>query len=50
LKFVDFHHNIMIFANSESRKITRDLFNEFGVDLEDIGYTMNGGQAPEDLA
>jgi len=50
LKFVDFHHNIMIFANNESRKITRDLFNEFGVDLEDIGYTMQGGKSPEELA
>lgn len=46
LEFVDFHHNLMIFANNKSRKITRDLANEFGVDFEDIGYTLQGGQAP----
>lgn len=40
LEFVDFHHNLMIFANNKSRKITRDLANEFGVDFEDIGYTL----------
>jgi KaiC/GvpD/RAD55 family RecA-like ATPase len=40
VEFVDFHHNIMIFANSESRKTVRELANEFGVDFEDYGYTM----------
>lgn len=48
LDFVDFHHNIMIFANDKSRKITRDLANQFGVDFEDIGYTMQGGSPPAD--
>jgi len=46
LEFVDFHHNVMIFANNKSRKVTRDLVNEFGVDFEDIGFTMQGGAAP----
>jgi hypothetical protein len=40
LEFVDFHHNLMIFANNKSRKITRNLANEFGIDFEDIGYTL----------
>jgi hypothetical protein len=40
----------MIFANNESRKITRDLFNEFGLDLEDISYNICGWNAPELLA
>jgi len=40
LEFVDFHHNIMIFVNNESRKTVRELANEFGVDFEDYGYTM----------
>ena len=43
LQYVDFHHNIMIFGSSESRKVVRDLVNEFGVDFEDYGYVMNGG-------
>jgi hypothetical protein len=47
LEFVDFHHSLMIFANSESRKTVRELANEFGVDFEDYGYTMQGGKAPE---
>ena len=50
LEFVDFHHNLMIFANNKSRKITRDLANEFGVDFEDIGYTLQGGQPPSSAA
>ena len=33
----------MIFGSSESRKVVRDLVNEFGVDFEDYGYVMNGG-------
>jgi hypothetical protein len=40
LEFVDFHHNLMIFASSESRKTVRELANEFGVDFEDYGYAM----------
>lgn len=47
LEFVDFHHNIMIFASSETRKQLRQLVNEFGVDFEDYGYSMRGGKAPE---
>lgn len=47
LEFVDFHHNIMLFVNNESRKTIRELGNEFGVDFEDYGYTMHGGAAPE---
>jgi len=46
LEFVDFHHNIMLFVNNESRKTVRELANEFGVDFEDYGYTMQGGSAP----
>ena len=44
LQYVDFHHNVMIFGSSESRKVVRDLVNEFGVDFEDYGYVMNGGR------
>ena len=47
LEFVDFHHNIMLFVNNESRKTIRELGNEFGVDFEDYGYTMHGGSTPE---
>ena len=43
LEYVDFHHNLMVFGSSDSRKIVRDLVNEFGVDFEDYGYAMNGG-------
>jgi len=50
LEFVDFHHNIMLFVNNESRKTVRELANEFGVDFEDYGYTMQGGSAPEGSA
>jgi hypothetical protein len=35
----------MIFASSESRKVIRDLANEFGIDLEDYGYVMQGGES-----
>jgi hypothetical protein len=47
LQFVDFHHNLMIFANDQSRKVVRDLVNEFGIDFEDYGYVMHGGKAPK---
>jgi len=47
LQFVDFHHNLMVFANDQSRKVVRDLVNEFGMDFEDYGYVMQGGLAPE---
>jgi hypothetical protein len=50
LEFVDFHHNLMIFLNNESRQISRDLANEFGVDFEDTGYSMVGGQPPKSSA
>ena len=47
LKFVDFHHNFMMFASSESRGIQRRIANEFGMDFEDYGYTMQGGSQPD---
>ena len=47
LEFVDFHHNIMVFLNNESRQISRDLANEFGVNFKEFGYTMNGGTPPK---
>ena len=40
LDFVDYHHNLMVFANSQSRKVVRDLANEFGMDLDDYGFVM----------
>jgi hypothetical protein len=40
LEFFDFHHNLMFFTNSQARKLTKELANEFGVDFEDYGYTM----------
>lgn len=43
LQFVDFHHNLMIFLNNESRQVSRELANEFGVNFEEYGYTLNGG-------
>jgi len=45
LQFVDFHHNLMVFMNSESRQISRDLANEFGVNFDEFGYNLNGGKA-----
>ena len=48
LEFVDFHHNLMIFANGETRQVHRDLFNEFGADLEEYGYSMHGGVPPKE--
>jgi len=50
LEFVDFHHNLMVFLNNESRTIQRDLANEFGVDFEETGYTMTGGRPPKSSA
>jgi len=50
LEFVDFHHNLMIFLNNESRTISRQLANEFGVDFEEIGYTVQGGTPPQSSA
>jgi hypothetical protein len=50
LEFVDFHHNLMIFLNNESRTISRQLANEFGVDFEEIGYTAQGGTPPKSSA
>lgn len=38
---------MMIFANDQSRKVVRDLVNEFGIDFEDYGYVMHGGKAPK---
>jgi hypothetical protein len=46
LEFVDFHHNLMVFLDSNSRKVQRSLANEFGVDFEDYGFAMEGGPAP----
>ena len=50
LEFVDFHHNIMVFANNEVRGEIKKLANEFGVDFEDYGFTMQGGKAPKSAA
>lgn len=47
LDFVDGQHNIMVFASADSRKVVRDIANEFGVDFEDYGYHMEGGVAPK---
>jgi len=43
LEYVDYHHNIMVFANSDSRKVVRDLANEFGCDFDDYGFNLQGG-------
>lgn len=40
----------MIFLNNESRKVSRDLANEFGVDFDEHGYTLNGGTPAENTA
>jgi hypothetical protein len=40
----------MIFANHEVRKQIRQLVNDFGVDFEDYGYTMEGGSKPASSA
>jgi hypothetical protein len=50
LEFVDFHHNIMAFFSNESKTISRKLANEFGSDLEEQGYILNGGVPPENSA
>lgn len=50
LEFVDFHHNIMVFLNNESRQISRDLANEFGINFDEYGYTLQGGSAPQKSA
>ena len=36
IQFVDANHNLMIFADAESRKSMRSLANEFGVDFENV--------------
>jgi hypothetical protein len=50
LQFVDFHHNLMVFLNNESRQVSRDLANEFGVNFDEYGYTLNGGKQPKKSA
>jgi len=50
LDFVDAQHNIMIFLNNESRKISRDIANEFGVDLEEQGFSVQGGEPAKNTA
>jgi hypothetical protein len=50
MEFVDHHHNIMIFLNNESRKISREIANEFGMDLEEQGYTVQGGEPAKNTA
>lgn len=40
----------MIFLNNESRKISKDLANEFGVNFEEYGYNLNGGKAARKTA
>ena len=46
LEFVDTGHNVMLFASSDSRRVVRDMANEFGLDYEDYGYVMKGGETP----
>lgn len=46
LEFVDFHHNLMIFLNNESRQISRELAEEFGVSFDEYGMTLQGGVPP----
>ena len=36
LEFLEANHNLMIFADQDSRKAIRFLCNEFGVDLEQV--------------
>ena len=50
LQFVDFHHNIMIFLNNEARQVSKDLADEFGINFEEFGYTLNGGTPAENTA
>jgi hypothetical protein len=50
LEYVDFHHNIMVFASSDSRKVVRDLANELGCDFDDYGFNLHGGNAPQSSA
>ena len=47
LDFVDYHHNLMVFANSKSGKVVRVLANEFGLDFENYGFVMKGGRSPD---
>jgi hypothetical protein len=50
LEFVDFHHNLMVFLNNESRQVSKDLANEFGINFDEYGYTLNGGPAAQKTA
>ena len=36
LDFLESNHNLMIFGDVDSRKAVRNLFNEFGADLENV--------------
>jgi len=40
----------MIFLNNESRTVSKQLANEFGVDFEQHGYTATGGLPPKESA
>ena len=33
-------HNLMVFANAESRRAVRRLANQFGVDFEESGFSL----------
>ena len=47
LEFVDTGHNVMLLASADSRRVIRDVANEFGLDYEDYGYVMKGGPTPD---
>jgi len=40
IEFLAANHNLMIYADADAKKAVRSLANEFGVDFENVGYTL----------
>jgi len=40
IEYLESNHNLMIFADIDSRVAIRNLFNEFGADLEGVSFIL----------
>ena len=41
IDFVQSGHNLMVFGDRDTRKALKSLVNEFGIDYENIGFTLH---------
>ena len=49
IDYVQAGHNLMIFGDVDSRKSLRNLFNEFGADLENVGFELRDKDQQQSL-